>query len=129
MNRGVRVVLLIDDEQIVRNVVQSILEQFGYKVLLANDGQEGIQIYRENASQIDAVLLDMKLPGMTCDEILGMVKNIDPLCKIILTSGYDENYALSQLSGKHSISGFIQKPFVPRDLIRILDSVFEKLHT
>jgi len=108
--RGSGTILVIDDEQIVRRVAKSVLESFGYTVLLAENGLEGSQLFRSSPDGIALVLLDMTMPVMSGEETLRELRSIRPDIKIILSSGYNEVDAVQRFAGK-ALAGFIQKPY------------------
>ncbi len=88
---GSETILLIDDEQVVRDLGKAILEEKGYTVLLARDGEEGISAFQTHRDQIDLVLLDMIMPKKDGVEVYRALKRIDPDVKVVLVSGYSLN--------------------------------------
>ena len=117
-------ILIIDDEEIARNVAKRTLEKFGFKVLTAKDGQEGINVFRKHAKRIDGVLLDMTMPKMSGEETLGEMRRTDPKVQVILSSGYNKRNAIARFAGK-GLAGFIQKPYEPRALVKKLNEILE----
>ncbi|MCH8021439.1 response regulator [candidate division KSB1 bacterium] len=115
-------VLIIDDEEIARSVAKRTLEKFGFKVLTAKDGQEGVNVFRKHAKRIDGVLLDMTMPKMSGEEALGEMRRTDPKVQVILSSGYDQRNAIAKFAGK-GLAGFIQKPYEPRTLVEKLNEI------
>ncbi len=116
-------VLVMDDEEIVRNVVQSMLEQAGYTVLLAKDGEEAVDIFQRSVRQqipIDIVIMDIIIPGgMGGEDAVKKILAIDPDAKVIVSSGYSSDPIMSD----HARYGFrdaVAKPFQLQDL---LDSI------
>ena len=102
--------LLVDDEAAVRKVCISILEKIGYRVLSAKDGQEAIELYRNNKDEIDIVLLDMIMPNMSGGEVYDRLKEINPEVKVLLSSGYSIDGEATEILNR-GCDGFIQKPF------------------
>ena len=115
-------VLIIDDEEIARSVAKRTLEKFGFKVLTAKDGQEGVNVFRKHAKRIDGVLLDMTMPKMSGEEALREMRRTDPKVRVILSSGYNQRNAIARFAGK-GLAGFIQKPYEPRALVEKLNEV------
>jgi PAS domain S-box-containing protein len=107
-------ILVVDDEQIVRNVAQHVLERFGYHVLLAEDGQQALDIFASNPGSIGLVLLDMEMPGMGGVETLKRLKLAHPDVTVVASSGYSESDAMAQFG--QGLAGFLQKPYPARDL-------------
>ena len=113
--KGTGVVLVVDDEEIVRRTAKSALQRYGYTVLLAENGQEGVDLFREMHARLSTVVLDMTMPVMGGEEALRRLKAIDPRVPVILSSGFNEVEAVRRFTGK-GIAGFIQKPFTARAL-------------
>jgi len=122
---GTETILLIDDEVVVRNLGKVLLEQRGYTVLLADDGEEGISVYKTNRDKIDLVLLDMIMPNKTGTEVFHALKNMNPDVKIIIVSGYSLDNQAQQLLNQGA-NTFIQKPYQAQQLMleirKVLDS-------
>jgi PAS domain S-box-containing protein len=103
-------VLLVDDEAPVRKVGRKMLEKLGHDVITANDGREGLELYRARRAEIACVVLDMTMPEMGGDECLRELRKIDPGVSVVVTSGYDEADTMSRLERGESV-GFLQKPY------------------
>jgi PAS domain S-box-containing protein len=113
--RGSETVLLVDDEEAIRQVGQELLETMGYRVLLANDGKEAVELYQKNRNNIDMVLLDMVMPNMGGGEAYDRMKEINPDIKVLLSSGYSIEGEATQIL-ERGCNGFIQKPFTMKKL-------------
>lgn len=103
-------VLVVDDEESVRGLVQHMLEVMGFTVITANDGREGVAAFKKDSAIIRLVVLDMTMPHLDGSETFRELRRIRSDVKAILTSGYNEQSAINQFSGK-GLAGFIQKPF------------------
>ena len=115
--RGTGTILLVDDETPVLQTIQRMLEQIGYKVTAAQSGREAVDLYREKKAEIDLVLLDMIMPGMSGEEAFRMLREINPEVKIILLSGYaleGQARRILETGG----NGFIQKSVSLSELSR-----------
>jgi len=110
-------ILVVDDEESVRRVARATLEHAGFGVLLAADGREAVEVFRENAGKLTGVLLDMNMPKMSGEETYQELRRLAPAVPIILTSGYGEQVMLQRFAGQ-GLAGFIQKPFRLDDLLR-----------
>jgi PAS domain S-box-containing protein len=108
--QGTGKVLVIDDEEGVRSVSRMILQRYGFDVLTAHDGVEGVQMFKENAPDLVLVLLDMTMPRMSGEEVFSEIRAIRKDIPVILTSGFSEQEATSRFIGR-GLAGFIQKPF------------------
>ncbi len=108
--RGEGTILVADDEESVRKVAKTMLEDGGFRVLLAGNGQEALEVFRQHADEILLVLLDMTMPEMDGQETFREMQRVREDVKVILFSGYDEQDTTSRFAG-NSLAGFIQKPF------------------
>lgn len=119
---GSGTILVVDDEKTVRTLAKNILEKVGFDVLLAPDGREAVEIFREHGDHIELVLLDMTMPRLDGKETFAQIRRMRESTRVILSSGYNEQEATSQFAGK-GLSGFIQKPYRPIDLIHKIQEV------
>ena len=120
---GTGTILLIDDEEMILDVGKALLEKLGYQVLAAGGGRQGLEIYGQNAANIDLVILDMIMPEMTGAETYELLKEMDPRVKVLFSSGYTMDGVANDIL-KQSSPSFIQKPF---DLKKISHKVREAL--
>ncbi len=104
-------VLLADDEETVRRIGRYMLERLGLGVILAVDGREAVEIFRDKHDEIDCVLLDLTMPNMDGEEAFQEMKKIRNDVRVILSSGYSGQEISKRFEGKGLI-GFIQKPYV-----------------
>ena len=102
--------LVVDDEEIVRNSASRMIEHAGFTVLTASDGEDAISLYRENQKKIVCVLLDLTMPKMNGEETFRELRRISPDVRVILSSGYSEEAATASFSPL-GLAGFIQKPY------------------
>ena len=109
-------ILIVDDEDDIREVAAVILKEAGLDVLLAEDGLQAVEMYRQHRHEIKAVLLDMTMPKMDGAACFSELRSINPDVKVILSSGYNEQLATGRFVGK-GLAGFIQKPYSPEQLI------------
>jgi len=121
-------ILVIDDEEVIRRAAKSMLEQHGYAVIVAVNGREGVSTFQALSDKVAAVLLDMTMPVMGGEEAFGHLKAIKPGVKIILSSGYNEVEAVRRFTGK-GLSGFIQKPYSSFTLMEKLKLILEQQPT
>jgi len=120
--RGTGTILIVDDEPTVRTVGKHMAERFGFDVLLATDGIEAVELFRENSDDIACVLLDLTMPRMNGEEAFREMRRIDPHVSVILCSGYNKQDATQRFAGK-GLVGFMQKPFQLSTLRETLQSV------
>ncbi len=115
-------VLLVEDEEPLRLAVSRILRLRGFTVIETGDGTIGVDLFREKAKQIDVVLLDLNLPGMSGREILRELKRIRPDAKVILTSAYSREWAQTAIGDDRSWP-YIRKPYELGELTSLLRRV------
>jgi len=115
--RGSRLtLLLVDDEEIVREMVKEVLQAEGHLVLCAADGATAIDMFGDHSRDIDVVLLDLSMPGLSGEETYACLREIDPAVRVVLSSGYDKDEAIRRFGGDGPL-GFIQKPYRPHELL------------
>jgi CheY-like chemotaxis protein len=93
-------------------------------VLLAAYGNQGVDLFREHAQRIDAVLLDLTMPDMSGGEVLRAIQQLSPAVRVILSSGYSEEEAASFLTASGSCR-FLQKPYRPTVLLDTLRQMLD----
>jgi two-component system, cell cycle sensor histidine kinase and response regulator CckA len=109
-------VLVIDDEEDIRDVVQAVLQSRGIGVLTAEDGRRGIELFKQHADAIDAVLLDMNMPGMSGEAVFSALLALRPDVKVILSTGYSEQEAALRFADA-PLAGFVHKPYTATALV------------
>ena len=118
-------VLVIDDEEPVREAVADIMELAGLETLRAADGREGARVYAQRHAEIGVVLLDLWMPGMGGEETLAALRAIDPQVRVVLSSGYNEGEAMRRIglgAPGHPAVVFLQKPYDLQTLIEVVRS-------
>jgi CheY-like chemotaxis protein len=115
--------LVADDDPQVQRVVRRILEKHGFTILIAGDGREAVETFARNAERIGAVILDMTMPVMDGEKTLQELRKIRPDAKVIISSGYNEQYFSSL--GQRERAGFIQKPYKSSQLIQKVREVLQ----
>ncbi len=108
-------ILVVDDEEMIRNLARELLVELGYRVDLAEDGAAAVEQFRDHHPTIALVLLDMIMPNMDGAETYRTLKDIDPSVRVVLLSGY----SVTEKAGKildQGASGYVQKPFDAAEL-------------
>lgn len=111
--------LVIDDESSIREVVSDILQAKGFTIYQAATGEDGIAQVQEHHDEIDLVLLDMKMPGLSGDETLERLHQIQPSLKVVLSSGYTESDIGAKLVRNQAID-FLPKPYSQEQLLHTI---------
>ena len=118
---GAGTVLFVDDEPGLRSIAQWTLEEHGYRVLLAENGQQGIAVLAAHP-EVRAVVLDLAMPVMSGDTAGPMMRSLRPDVPVILSSGYSESGALERV-GSEVVAGFLEKPYRADVLVAKVEEV------
>jgi DNA-binding NtrC family response regulator len=125
---GEGLILVADDEPVMRDMAMQILTEFGFQVITAEDGEECISLFKERKEEIRAVILDMAMPVMSGKEAyLGMQK-IDPDVCVILVSGFLQDDRVQEILDL-GVCGFVQKPYSVSRFMDELKSVLENVNS
>lgn len=116
-------VLVVDDDDIVREVIFLALAEFGHKAYKASNGAEAIDVLRANP-EIKIVILDLKMPVMTGQEVCPLIKNMRPDVEIIISSGFVDELVLKELND-NGVKYILRKPYTLPLLEEILNSCQE----
>ena len=117
-------ILVIDDEELIRMTTKKILQTSGYNVILAESGEEGVEIFRNRHNEIAAVILDMSMPKKSGRDVFYEIKKIDPDVKVLLATGYKHDERSEEII-KSGVKGFIQKPYTIYDLSGAISKVIK----
>ena len=115
-------VLLVEDEEMVRNMARFMLNRLNFAVLEARDGAEAVEMFRQHMNEIRCVLCDLTMPGMNGWETLEAIRKLSPEIPVVLSSGYDEAQVMS---GDHNEwpHAFLGKPYQLKKLERVIRNV------
>lgn len=109
MPGGSETILIVDDHETIWDFLIEALQELGYSVLLAENGLDAVEIYRENPGAVDLVLMDMIMPKCGGHEAFYQIREIDPQAKILLSSGYVSENEVQDLL-RQGACGFLSKP-------------------
>ena len=118
-------ILVVDDEESIRSVCERILSRDGWQVLVAEDGPRAIEAFRQQASAISCVLLDLSMPGMDGFDVLGRLREIDPAIRVILMSGFNNDAATDPRFTTEGRASFLKKPYSAKDLREMLEKILK----
>ena len=118
-------ILIIDDDEIVREAIKDILEIIDVKVIDASDGLEGIRLFTKFQIDINGVIIDRRMPKMGGLETMEQLRMIDPEIPIILSSGYAESNITTR-PGAVSPDAYLYKPYEIQDLIDLVENIILK---
>jgi DNA-binding response OmpR family regulator len=109
-------ILVVDDEELVRNIARATLERSGYRVLLAANGEDALRIFAENRAQVSLIVLDMHMPRENGVDVLRRLRGLDARSPVLVTSGWGETEVAHRFHGL-DIAGVLEKPFSARTLV------------
>lgn len=117
--------LLIDDEEVYREIGKEIFESMGFSCITAKSGEEGIRLYQENKANIRLVVLASELPGLSVEKVYETLKEINPDIKILLVSEYGKEF-LEAFFFKQKVVHFALKPFQLSKLKQTVDQLMQE---
>lgn len=112
-------ILVIDDEQVIRILFKETLEELGHRVILADDGYEGLELIKR--WDFDVVFLDLKMPGMDGAELFHQIKTIKPKLPVIIITGYPDSDMMARALAQGPF-GVMNKPFSASDIITAVNN-------
>jgi PAS domain S-box-containing protein len=115
-------IMVVDDEEAVRKMIQRALEQMGCQATAAPDGAAAIHAYKERSRPYDLVVLDLTMPKMDGLETLRALRKEQPSLPVVLMSGFSERHATARF-GEHRLAGFLQKPFSLEQFKRLVGTI------
>jgi CheY-like chemotaxis protein len=123
--KGRERILLVDDEQMLAEMEQTMLERLGYRVTVCSDSLMALSLFQEAPEQFDAVITDQTMPGMTGIDLARRMLALRPGLPIILCTGYS-SLVNEQQARAHGIRGFALKPLTNRALAQLLRQVLDE---
>lgn len=119
IEKGIGKILVIDDEEIIREMASEILMELGYSIVECVDGEEAVEYYTGHFQEIDLVLLDIGLPKMGGHECFTRLKKLNPLAKVVVFSGYSIDGEAQRILDQGALA-FIQKPFDMQEMVDVI---------
>ncbi len=113
---GNETILLVEDEDGLRHMLKASLNKYGYTVLEAKDGIEAVEVFRKSAATVDLLFTDIGLPGLDGFSVIKQIRSLKPAIKVLACSGF-LNPELRVSLAKQSITEFLQKPFLPEQVL------------
>ena len=121
---GTETILLVDDDDHIREMGRQMIEMGGYKVLIARSGEEALEIYATQREHIALVILDLIMPGMGGSRCLEELVRIDPDVRVLIASGYSSN-GLAQGQQGIAARGFVSKPYDAKGILTAIRKVLD----
>jgi DNA-binding NtrC family response regulator len=123
--RGTETILVVEDEDVLRDLLVRMLEMQGYKVIPASDGDEAVMRFSERAKEIDLVLSDMGLPKRSGWDALRMMRKLNPKIRALLASGYIDPDQKSEIL-KSGVMNFLHKPYKMEEVLKAIRETLDQ---
>lgn len=124
-SKGTASILIIDDEEISRNIARDMLGELGYSVTLCENGKKAIDYYKTEWKKIDVIVLDMIMPDMSGSQTYDVLKSINPDLKVVVASGYSLSKEVREILDS-GISRYVGKPFRQNELAAAIEEIVSK---
>jgi CheY-like chemotaxis protein len=115
-------ILVIEDEEMLRELLRSILTARGHNVIFANDGEEGLSTFVEQKDGIDIVLTDLGLPKLGGEEVVRRIRDVSRTAKVVVASGFIAPEVRDELE-EMGVNYFIQKPYRTAEVLKVVDAI------
>ncbi len=122
---GGELILIIDDEELICNLVKDILEQHGYRTVIALNGEEALHLFSRYEDEISGIILDLIMPGINGFEVCREFNKINPDIPILVSTGYSQDSKANELL-KNGMNSFIQKPYQVHQLLWKVEDILKK---
>ncbi|MEJ2718449.1 MAG: PAS domain S-box protein, partial [Deltaproteobacteria bacterium] len=122
---GTETILLVDDEELIRELGRRLLSRAGYEVVTAATGGEALELYRKHSTRISLVVLDLMMPDMGGTECLNELLKMDPDARILIASGYSPNGRTQEIL-EIGARGFVSKPFKAKQVLQMIRQILDK---
>lgn len=127
LEKGKETILVVDDEDAIRDFAKNILERMDYTYLEAGNGEEAIDLFKKRSSQIDLVVLDLSMPGMGGYNCLKRLLAIDKNVRVLMASGYSADTTIDDCL-KSGAAGYIRKPYQLKDFFLKIREILDDSH-
>lgn len=116
-------ILLIDDEEVIREIGSEMLETMEMTCICAENGEKGLELFRKRKDEIFLVILDIELPGQSGEKVYEELVKIKPDVKVLFSSGYGKEYLESRFFKSGKMRYFMPKPFQLNELTRTINQL------
>jgi DNA-binding response OmpR family regulator len=117
-----KTILIVEDEELMLRLVEKFFSRHGYRVITAADGEQALDIYHSRQQEIDAVLLDMRLPRITGEEVFRRMTSENAAAKIVMASGFLDPQLRAEMA-RAGVKYLVDKPYVLSELLEIFDEL------
>ncbi|MBN1307610.1 MAG: response regulator [Chitinispirillaceae bacterium] len=122
LQKGSGTIMIVDDEELIRDMAAEMLQHLGYDAIPCKDGQEAVEYYRKNNEKVDLIIVDMIMPRMGGVDCVTEIRKINPDARVIISTGYSLVRDSQKIMAK-GVDGFIQKPFEEQELSHLIAQV------
>lgn len=122
---GTETLLIVEDEEMLRKLIRTVLVGEGYRVMMAADGAEAVAMYRDHGQAIQLVISDLDLPRLNGEQVLKAIREINPAAKFIIATGFIEPEVRSEIE-QAGATTIIQKPYQPDDVLAKVRNVLDQ---
>ena len=122
------VILLIEDEADICNAFSEALSEQDVSVVTAQTGELGIELYRTHKDEVNLVVLDLSLPGISGEDTFRVLRRMNPNVKVVVSSGYGDQYVKKLFKGV-ALVGTLQKPYTWGDLVENMTKFLSMIRT
>ncbi|MCK9378165.1 MAG: response regulator, partial [Syntrophobacterales bacterium] len=123
--RGSEAILVVDDEESLRDLAARALGDKGYSVLVAASGEEALALYRERGPDLDLVIMDLGMPGMGGHKAMEAIQALNPQAKVVIASGYSAHHQVKSALAAGA-AGYVAKPFRRADLLATVRQALDR---
>lgn len=118
-------ILLVEDDEAMRDLLQMLLEGRGYQVIVTRNGTEALKVYKHSEKRIRVIISDVEMPGLNGAELYWQIREMNPMVNMIMISGFLDPQMMRRLQ-EAGVRCFLQKPFSPEAILKALQEVFQK---
>jgi len=122
LSESQKTILIVEDEELMLRLVEKFFSRNGYRVITASDGEQALDLYRSHRQEIDAVLLDMRLPRMTGEEVFHRMASENAAVKTVMASGFLDPELRAEMT-RAGVKYLVDKPNVLSELLKIFDEL------
>jgi nitrogen-specific signal transduction histidine kinase/ActR/RegA family two-component response regulator len=115
-------ILVVDDEAVIRMTSGTLIRDLGYEVTLAEDGEEALDLYRQDQERFDLVILDMVMPKLNGTDTFRRLRELDSDARVLISSGFTRDAGIGDLRDE-GLLGFIKKPYRRSELSQVLSEI------
>jgi DNA-binding response OmpR family regulator len=121
-----KTIMIVEDEEMLRELLSTFLEEEGFQVYQAEDAEQAIQLFKDRPEEIKVVLTDMGLPRMGGWEMASELRSIKSDIRILFSSGYFDPQVRAKLITEGGVD-FVQKPYVLENVVKTINAAFDKV--